>query len=155
MKFYLGGGVSHDADAKDWRQDLITALPMHEFWNPLAKELEVVSGADLAERFRQVKHEADVGYTTGLQWLRRTMLDHIIPLDIEGVTWADAIICRVKSGVRMYGSICEIYEAKWIQRKQVFLITDLRYTEMNAWEIALADTIWFSMDEAIEALGGE
>jgi len=152
-RFYLSGGIAHDPDANVWRKELIAALPMYEFWNPLEREREVVTGDDLARKFRQWRYEADAGGKLGLKQLRKVMLKSIIPLDLEGVEWADAIICRVKRGVRMYGSICEIYDAKMIQIKPVYLITDLKYAEMNAWEIALADEIWFSMEEAIEELG--
>jgi hypothetical protein len=151
MRIYQCGGISHDPNANDWRVEMAEALPMHEFWNPLTEE-RAIGGRDLGTRFQRMKRFADSGSTLGLKALRRIMLEQIIPLDLDGVKWADVLICRVKRDVRLWGSVCEIYEAKIIQGKPVCLITDLKYIEMNAWEIALADEIWFSMDEAVEAL---
>ncbi len=151
MKIYLCGAISHDPDANGWRRKMIRELLEHEFWNPLEKERDIMDSDDLVERFRTVKQHADLGSPIGLNGLRRIMLEQIIPLDIEGVTWADVLVCRVKRDKRMWGSICEIYEA-YKQNKPVYLITDLKYIEMNAWEIALADEIWFSEKDGITGL---
>ena len=154
MRIYQAGAISHDPDANDWRREMIAALPEHEFWNPLEKEQKVVAGGDLVATFRNWKAGADAGDSTVLKALCEIMLKQIIPLDLKGVAWADVLVCRVKRDKRMWGSICEIYEAKLKQSKPVYLITDLKYIEMNAWEIALADEIWFSEEDGITALRG-
>lgn len=146
--------MGRDSDANGWRLKMIDALPEHEFWNPIEKERPLYPGEDLMERLKIMKADGDLGGMVGLSALRRIMLEQIIPLDVEGVTWADALVCRVKRDIRMFGSICEIYEAKRVQNKPVYLISDYKYSEMNSWEIALADKIWCTLKGGITGLRG-
>ena len=150
MKFYLAGAVAHDPQGSQWRERIMAEVPHHEFINPIADE---TGEANYRVILNQLRQQADKGDLAAVERLRCIMHEKVIPKDIKGVDECDALICYVKKGKRVFGSVCEIYIAV-SQGKLIYLISELSFAEMNNWEIALSDRIFRSVDDAIAFLQG-
>jgi hypothetical protein len=146
--FYLAGAVCHDPDGIEWREKVEKALPMFSFYNPLREEKKATK-ENVRALLESLRIEADTGDIVALENLKGLMWDIVIPNDMAGVTSAKALIAYIKKGVRACGTFIEMYEAFIMQGKPVYLISELSYTEMNNWEIAISSIIFRSVDELV------
>ena len=146
--FYLAGSIAHDSEAMIWRNNIESCLSYFTFYNPL-KEERKITGVDLPARFKEIKQFADQGHIQKLDELKSDMWEIVIPNDISGITQSNALIVNIKRDNRICGTFIEMYEAFVIQSKPVYVISELKYSEMTNWEIALSSIIFHSFDELI------
>ncbi len=149
MKIYLAGAMSGDPKCREWRDYLTAQLPSHNMWNPLNVLFE---DSHFRQQYYAARNTANCGDMHALNRFRDMVRNVIIPADLEGLLWCDALVCYMKRDIRLFGAICEISEVKMNLGKPVYLISDFAYSEMSSWEIGLSDEIFRNIDEAVEFL---
>jgi len=121
---YLAGPIAHDDNCQEWRDKIIESCPSMDWYDPLTSGK---GHGDYKDRLTEIKKDLDNGDSSEFKVLREIVNEKIIPDDITAISNCDFLVAYIKKGIRVWGTICEIFYMKCILKKEVFLITELSF----------------------------
>jgi len=143
---YLEGPLAHAPDGHEWRE---------LFEEKLGDRYNVINPLKSVGDFRKVLNHLRDGYEYDLadQMKFAELMRVVIDEDLADVERADIEVAYIPKEPRAFGTICGLFYFKKVLRKAPsVLITDRTFPELNNWELALADHVVRSFDDAISLL---